>query len=126
MVLSAQEIAEKQESILQKIAQIRVMQRGTVSRQTYPERAKRNEGEGAVGPYFVWQGTVNGERFGKRISGPEALRVEEGIAQRHAFEALCEEYVELSCQLAARINQGDACEERIKKKPKSPSNRAKR
>jgi hypothetical protein len=126
MVLSAQEIAEKQESILHKIAQIRVMHRGTVSRQTYPERAKRHEGEGAVGPYCLWQGTVSGKRFGKRLSGPEALQVEKCIAQRHAFEALCEEYIELSCQLAARISQGDACQERIKKKPKSPSNRAKK
>lgn len=126
MLLSVQQIAEKQESILQKIAQIRAMQRGTVSRQTYPERAERNEGEGAVGPYCIWQGTVNGKRFGKRLSGPEALRVEEGIAQRHAFEALCEEYVELSCQLAARVTQGDASQERVKKKPKSPSNRAKK
>ena len=126
MLLSAREIAQKQESILQKMAQIRVMQRGTVSRQTYPERASRNEGEGAVGPYCIWQGTVNGKRFGKRISGPEALRVEEAIARRHAFEALCEEYVELSCQLAAREQQGEASWERVKKKPKSPSNRAKK
>lgn len=126
MLLSAKEIADKQKIILQKMAQIRVMQRGTVSRQTYPERAKRNEGDGAVGPYFVWQGTVNGVRFGRRISGPEALRVEEGITQRHAFEALCEEYVELSCQLAVRENQGEASRERVKKKPRSPSNRAKR
>ena len=126
MLLSAKEITEKQELILQKMAQIRVMQRGTVSSQSYPERAKRHEGEGAVGPYYLWQGTVSGKRFGKRLSGPEALRVEEGIAQRHAFEALCEEYVDLSCQLAARGNQGEASLERVKKKPKSPSNRAKK
>ena len=126
LLLSAKEITEKQELILQKMAQIRVMQRGTVSSQSYPERAKRNEGDGAVGPYFVWQGTVNGVRFGRRISGPEALRVEEAISKRHAFEALCEEYVDLSCQLAARGNQGEVSLERVKKKPRSPSNRAKR
>jgi hypothetical protein len=69
---------------------------------------------------------VNGVRFGRRISGPEALRVEEAISKRHAFEALCEEYVDLSCQLAARENEGEASRERVKKKPRSPSNRAKR
>lgn len=126
MLLSIKEITEKQESILQKMAQIRVMQRGTVSRQTYPERASRKEGEGVVGPYCIWQGTVNGKRFGRRLSGPEALRVEEAIAQRHAFEALCEEYVELSCELAGREEQGEASRERVKKKPKSPSNKAKK
>lgn len=123
MSQSAHEIARKQERILQELAQIRVMQRGTVSRQTYPERARRNEGEGAVGPYCLWQGTVNGKRFGKRISGKEALRVEEGIAQRHAFEALCAQYVELSCQLAEHLAQDERSRERVKKKPKSPSNR---
>jgi len=126
MLLSAKQIAEKQESILHDMAQIRVMQRGTVSWQSYPERADRNEGQGAVGPYGLWQGTVNGRRFGRRISGPEALRIEEGIAQRHAFEALCEEYVDLGCQLAARESEGDASRERVKKKPKSPSSRAKK
>lgn len=126
MLLSAKEIAEKQENILQKMAQIRLMQRGTVSWQSYPDRAVRNDGHGAVGPYGLWQGTVNGKRFGKRISGPEALRVEEGIVQRHAFEALCEEYVDLGCQLAERLAQGEVSRERVKKKPKSPSNRAKK
>jgi len=126
MLLSAKEIAQRQESILQEMAQIRTMQRGTVSWQSYPDRAERKEGLGAVGPYGLWQGTLNGIRFGRRISGPEALRVEEGIARRHAFEALCEEYVGLSCELASREDQGEASREQLKKKPKSPSNRAKK
>ena len=58
-----------------------------MSRQSYPERAKRNNGQGAVSPYCLWQGTVGGRRFAKRASGVEAERVEEEIAQRHLFEA---------------------------------------
>jgi len=125
MVTSMQQIVERQEEILESIGQIRLMERGTVSRQTYTERAKRKDGKGAVGPYLLWQGTVKGKRFGKRLSGPEAERVEAGIVQRHAFEALCEEYVELSCRLSAADGEG-ASEEALKKGLKSRSSKAKR
>lgn len=117
MSISTQQIIERQEEILKHMSQIRLMERGTVTPQRYTERARRKEGKGAVGPYYLWQGTVKGKRFGKRLSGPEAERVEAGIARRHSFEALCEEYVELSCQLSAAGGSGES-EEAIKKKPK--------
>lgn len=126
MPASVQQIISKQEEILERLSRIRTMERGTLSRQSYPHRAKRKNGNGAVGPYYLWQGTVGGKRFGKRISGAEAERVEAGIAQRHAFEALCGEYVELSCQLAASVKEGDISDETLKKKLKPPSNRTRK
>ena len=126
MSMSAREIVKRQDEILQAISQIRVMQRGTLSQQTYPQRAERKEGKGAVGPYGLWQGTVGGKRFGQRVTGVEAQRVREGISQRHRFEALCEQYIELSCQLAALVGEGAAQEEILKKKPRSRSRRASR
>lgn len=115
MPSSAQEIVRKQEEVLRAMSRIRTMCRGTVSRQNYPERSKRKDGRGAVGPYCLWQGTIDGKRFGKRISGPEAQCVEKGIAQRHDFEALCEEYVALSCQLEAMQRDASVSEEALKK-----------
>jgi len=123
MPMSAKQIGQRQNEILKAIGEIRTMQRGTLTQQSYPERAGRKGGEGAVGPYGLWQGTVDGKRFGKRVSGEEAERVEQGIAQRHAFEALCEEYVELSCQLAALEAQGAQEVAAVKKKPVSPSSK---
>ena len=123
MSMSAQQIVSRQNEILEIIARIRVMRRGTVTRQTYRERAKRNNGQGAVGPYLLWQGTIQGKRFGKRVSGAEAERVEEGIAQRRAFKALSEEYVALSCELAALEDKGEDCAEALKKGLKSRSSR---
>ena len=124
MSRSAQHIVKRQDEILQALSRIRVMQRGTLSRQTYPQRAKRNNGKGAVGPYCLWQGTVGGKRFGKRVSGLEAQRIQEGIAQRRAFEALCEEYVALSCRLAAIEREAAAGQETVRKGLKSRSSRA--
>ena len=115
MSKAAQQIARQQDEILHAMSRIRVMRRGTVSHQTYPQRAKRKDGNGAVGPYAIWQGSVDGAHFGKRVSGAQAQRVQEDIVQRHAFETLCEQYVTLSCQLAALADAGDAEAERVKK-----------
>ena len=126
MSMSPQQIVQKQEEILQAMSQFRIMRRGTLSQQTYPERAERKDGKGAVGPYGLWQGTIGGQRFGKRVSGAEAESVKEGIAQRHAFEALCEDYIALGCELASLESEGAALEEAVKKGLKSRSRRAKK
>lgn len=120
MSMSVDQLVQRQNEILKAMSEIRTMQRGTVSRQHYPERAQRKEGQGAVGPYCLWQGTVNGTRFAKRVSGPQAERVEQGITQRHAFEALCEEYVAISCELAQLEAQGDQQAQAVKKTLASP------
>jgi len=124
MSMSAQQIVNRQDEILQAVSRIRLMRRGTLSQQTYGQRAKRKNGKGAVGPYFLWQGTIRGKRFGQRVSAVEAERVKEGIAQRQAFKALCQEYVELSCQLAAQDSEGKDRGEAVKKGLKSRSKRA--
>ena len=124
MSMSPQQIAKRQDEILECLSRIRLMERGTVSWQTYSERANRKDGEGAVGPYGIWQGTVHGKRFGKRIKGAEAHQVQERITQRHEFETLCKEYVELGCRLSALEREGVAADEALKKGLKSRSNGA--
>jgi len=126
MSQTVQQILTQQDKLLERIAQIRVMERGTVSRQSYPERARRKQGKGAAGPYCLWQGTVNGKRFGKRVSGPQAEPIEADIARRHEFEELCEQYIDLSCRLSARMAEEKACEQAVKKKLASKSKRAKK
>ena len=115
MYMSVKQIVQRQEEVLQAMGRIRVMRYGTITKQSYLQRAGRKEGKGAVGPYALWQGTVNGQRFGKRLSGEEVERVQEGIVQRRAFQALCEEYMALSCQLAELADQGEAQLEEVKK-----------
>jgi hypothetical protein len=126
MSMSAQQIVNRQDEILKAVSRIRVMRRGTLSQQTYRQRAKRKNGKGAVGPYLLWQGTIKGKRFGQRVSGVEAERVKQGIAQRQFFKALCEEYVDLSCQLAVLEREEAASKEAAKKGLKSRSKRTRK
>jgi hypothetical protein len=123
--VSEDQIVQKQNEILQAMARIRVMRRGTLSRQSYPERARRKGGKGAVGPYALWQGTVAGKRFGVRVSGAEVEHIQQGIDQRHAFEHLCEEYIALSCQLAS-FQQESKTQEAVKKGLKSQPNKTRK
>lgn len=125
MSKSMRNMERRQNEVLEAMGQIRVMERGTLTPQKYLERAARKEGKGAVGPYWLWQGTVHGQRFGVRVSGHQAQRVQEGIAQRHAFSVLCEEYIDLACQRSALASKA-ASQEAEKKGLKSrPSRRSK-
>ena len=65
---SAKEIIHRQNEILEAMRHIRVTRRGTLSTQSYPQRAKRKEGKGATGLYALWQGTVEGKRVEERSS----------------------------------------------------------
>jgi len=124
MPQTAQELTQRQDEILREMSRIRLMHRGTVSQQSYPDRAHRREGRGATGPYYVWQGSVEGKHFSKRVAGDAAQAIEEGIRQRHAFEALAGEYVALGCQLAALEGEASASEEALKRGLKSRSRSA--
>jgi len=98
-------IRQKQDDLLEQMGRIRVMRRGTVSQQHYPQRRKRRAGKGATGPYFIWQGYLNGKRFGRRVSGAEAQQLAEAIAQRQRFERLCAEYEALGEAMAEKMRQ---------------------
>ena len=72
--MSIDEIVQRQDEILEAMTLLRIMCYGTLSQQRYPERAQRKDGQGAVGPYGLWQGSVNGKRFAKRVSGEDAKK----------------------------------------------------
>ena len=126
MSMSMEQIMRRQNEVLEAMAQVRSMRRGNLSQQTYPHRAKRKNGKGAVGPYGLWQGTFGGKHFSKRVSGDEAQRVEKDIARRREFEVLCDEYVELSCQLAALKCENKDRDEALKKGLKSRSKKTRK
>ena len=118
------EIRKRQEQVLEAMAGIEVMRRGTVSRQEYRARRRHKGGRGAVGPYFLWQGSVNGERFGKRVGVDEAERFIQEIEQRRRFERLAAEYIELGEAMAQARHLDSAQTRQLKKGLKSRSNKA--
>ena len=73
------------------MSRIRTMCRVTVSRQNYPERSKRKDGKGAVGPYCLWQGTINGKRLKKSgmewtVRGANAITALRCVIQSGRFK----------------------------------------
>jgi hypothetical protein len=119
-------IERMQDDLLKEMKRHRVVRRGTLTRQEYAGRRERNEGAGATGPYYLWQGSVNGKRFARRVGAEEAERMEREIDERRKFEELSSEFVALGEALAESLACEGEDEAALKKKSKSPSSKAKK
>jgi hypothetical protein len=126
MDATTREIEQQQNAILDQMRTLRVMRRGMLSHQEYLQRRARNQGTGASGPYFVWQGFRNGKHFSKRVSARQVEQVEHEIETRRQFERLCEEYARLGEALAMREGIRTKQDESLKKGLKSRSKQAKK
>jgi len=110
-----EQLHRQQDAVIEQMRQLRLVYRGTLSEQQYPERQARREGSGATGPYFLWQGTTQGKRFGLRVDARRAQRIREGIEARHRFEALCAQFVAIGEALAdyvAKMPSADTLKKR--------------
>lgn len=121
MDAATREIERRQNALLDQMRTLRVMRRGTLSPQHYPQRRARKQGSGAAGPYYVWQGFQRGKHFSKRVSAKEAEQVKREIETRRQFEELCEEYVRLGEERATHESTRTQQEASLKKGLKSRS-----
>jgi len=121
-----QRIEGQQRALLEEMGRIRVMRRGTLSQQRYAQRQTRRGGQGASGPYFLWQGYVQGKRFGRRVGADEAQTMRAEIEARRRFEQLGAQYIALGEQLAERQAARGASDEALKKGLKPRSSRARK
>ena len=126
MDATSREIQRQQNALLDQMRTLRVMRRGTLSHQEYPERRARKQGAGASGPYFLWQGFRGGKHFSKRVSAQQAEQVRHEIETRRQFEQLCEEYVRLGEALATGERARTEQDESLKKGLKSRSKQARK
>jgi hypothetical protein len=118
-----QQLNQQQDALLEQMGQIRVMCRGTLSAQEYPARRARKDGQGAAGPYYLWQGFIDGKHFSRRVSAQEAQRLKEGIEARHHFEQLSGQYVELGEALSEAVRRNGELAQTLKKGLKSRPNK---
>jgi hypothetical protein len=125
MNTSAQ-LEQEQERLIEQMRRIHVMYRGTLSEQEYPARRARRGGDGAAGPYFLWQGSIDGKHFSRRVGAEEAKRIRAGIEARHRFEQLCTQYVELGQALAVQTQGVQETQDALKKTLKLPSKRTRK
>ena len=121
-----QDIVQRQKALLEEMGRIHMMRRGVVSEQRYAQRRERRDGQGACGPYFVWQGYVDGKRFSTRASAQDAATMKAEIEARRRFERLCAEYIALGEALAEHQRKQSVSEEGLKKGLTSRSNKARK
>ena len=87
----------KQPALLQQMQAIDRLRRGSLSRQFF-----QSPGRPATrrGPYYVLQGFFRGQKFSERIPPDQAAQVQQDVDNYRCFQALAEEYVTVSDQLA--------------------------
>jgi hypothetical protein len=87
----------KQPALLQQMQAIDRLRRGSLSRQFF-----KSPGRPATrrGPYYVLQGFFRGQKFSERVPPEQAAQVQQDVDNYRRFQALAEEYVTVSDQLA--------------------------
>jgi len=108
-------LIQQQDTLLEAMRQTRVMRRGTLSSQQYPQRRARKDGHGAAGPYALWQGYQDGKHFSQRVTVANVPRFTCQIEARKHFEGLCAQYVSLGEALAQASDADAAVQEALKK-----------
>jgi hypothetical protein len=118
---------ERQEAIVQEMASVRFMQKGSISQQRVPRRHAGAETGQMRGPYPVLTWKEKGKTRSLRLKTPEeVVWAETAVANHRRFAALCREYEELGEQIARQLRdaQEPAAMEAVKKGLKPRSRRA--
>jgi hypothetical protein len=109
---------ERQEAIMQEMASVRFMQRGSISQQRVPRmRAGAQTGQ-MRGPYPVLTWKEKGKTRSLRLKTPEeVVWAETAVANQRRFAALCREYEELGEAIAQQLRDArePAAMEAVKK-----------
>jgi len=110
----------KREELIQGLAGIKRMRRGSVVEQYY-EVEHRDGTVARQGPYYLYSYKEGGKTVSRRLSGPpEAQRYREEIAQFRQFERLSAELVEVGqrlCEVAAEAEDaGGVREKKLRKR----------
>ena len=96
--------------ILQRIALIEEMRRGSVIRQFLKSKRKGASTGTFVGPYALYTCKRDGRTVGRRLHDPELIRrLEHQVENHHAFQRLCRKLVEVSEEI---------CDEKEKQRAK--------
>ena len=120
---SIPEIEQRRTRILEEMADIRSMERATLSKQMLRVKHKGKKDPVLRGPYFVLARWENGKTRSRRVRGEELQRLQQEVANHERFMTLCEDFMELTQRLG-ELEREDASEhEALKKGLKSRSSR---
>ena len=94
-----EKVERRREEILREMRAIRRMRKGSVMEQYLPGKQKGKSEPVWRGPYWLYTRKEKGRTVGRRLSREEAERVRAEVAAGHRFQALCQEYAELTERL---------------------------
>lgn len=122
-----QQIENQRKAVVEKILAIRSLRKGSINEQWFPVVREGKKTDDLRGPYFVFTYKMEGKTVSERLQGEVALaRAREDAANYQEFRALCAQLEALTLELGELERREGAEEERIKKKPESPSSRARK
>lgn len=90
-------------NILEQMARLQTMEFGSLR-----EEFRTNASGGKVGPYYQLQAWHEGANLSRRIPAEEAPVLQEAIANRQKFEALAEEFIDLTVARTRKQASADA------------------
>lgn len=112
------DIIRRRDEILQEMAEIDRMQRGTLSEQFFKQT--KDGREVIHGPYYVLQHWVKGKHCSQRVPVKNLAPVRSAIEGRERFEKLAQEFVEITERLTKELEQ----DQDSKKNEKKPATRS--
>ncbi len=107
MSASVQALQAKRERILERMAAITRLRRGSVTEQYYTKRNKDGL-ESLQGPYYVWSHCRDGKRRTDRIRADQIIRVRKQIANYKELKRLFEELLDVTEQLTRKEPQAES------------------
>jgi hypothetical protein len=119
-----EKVQARRKQIADEMLQIPSLVRGALTEQFLEVRHKGKKKPVRRGPYYVLSRSEKGRTRSCRIPRREALQVQREVANYKRFEALCEEFMELTERLGELEREADSEQEAVKKGLKSRSSRA--
>ncbi len=126
-MMTKNSIEERRRVVLNQLAAIRSLRKGTLNEQWAPVVRDGKETGELRGPYFVFSYKVGSKTVSERIKGEQAQQWARQDAQSYKrFKELCLELEELTHQMGLVERKEAARSAGLKKKRKSPSNKARK
>ena len=94
--------------ILQQMAELQSMEYGSLK-----EEYRTNSSGGTAGPYYQLQAWHEGANLSRRVPTEEAPALKEAITNRQKFEALAEEFIEMTVEMTRKQTSAEAQKKRV-------------
>lgn len=111
--------------ILDELASIELMQRGTVSEQYFKRRSSDRKSTVLLGPYLKFQVWLDGRNHTRRVSAAEADQLREDIANYHRFKELCGQLARRNIEHTQAVRAAEAASDAGGQAPGAKKNSAK-